>query len=208
MPSFGCIHGVNRGKIVQKSWAENIPFCPPCWNYKPLLISGKFITSTQYVASIIVARFVLLPAKVFVPLEKNICHFRAQNVGNSTCFLALCLFLCTTEDLSSSLEIDGTEIFVERRKMMTGNNATSSRGDADAIRLQVTKNVRALLISAPNGLTVAEIQRDYNNMIGKPLPFREMGYNTPLDLLKDLPNVTRPTWENGVLVLRGKVGLC
>jgi len=41
-------------------------------------------------------------------------------------------------------------------------------------------------------------------MIGKPLPFREMGYKTPIDLLKDLPNVTRPTWENGVLVLRGE----
>lgn len=96
---------------------------------------------------------------------------------------------------------------------MTGNSESSSRGN-EALRLQVTKNVRALLISAPNGLTVAEMQRDYNSMIGKPLPFREMGYKTPLDLLKDLPNVTRPTWENGVLVLRGIrrqflfVGIC
>ena len=89
---------------------------------------------------------------------------------------------------------------------MTGNSESSSRGnEALQLRLQVTKNVRALLISAaPNGLTVAEMQRDYNSMIGKPLPFREMGYKTPIDLLKDLPNVTRPTWENGVLVLRGK----
>ena len=88
---------------------------------------------------------------------------------------------------------------------MTGNSESSSRGNED-LRLQVTKNVRALLISAPNGLTVAEMQRDYNSMIGKSLPFREMGYKTPIDLLKDLPNVTRPTWENGVLVLRGNEG--
>lgn len=90
--------------------------------------------------------------------------------------------------------------------MMTGDKESSSRGNEalDRLRLEVTKNVRALLISAPNGLTVAEMQRDYNNMIGKPLPFREMGYKTPLDMLKDLPNVTRPTWENGVLVLRGE----
>ena len=86
---------------------------------------------------------------------------------------------------------------------MTRNNESSSRGD-EALRLQVTKHVRALLISAPNGLTVAEMQKDYNTMIGKPLPFRELGYKTPLDMLKDLPNVSRPTWENGVLVLRGR----
>lgn len=81
-----------------------------------------------------------------------------------------------------------------------------SRGNdgKEALRKEVTKNVRALLISAPNGLTVAEMQRDYNTMIKKPLPFRELGYKTPIDLLKDLPNVTRPTWENGVLVLRGE----
>lgn len=86
------------------------------------------------------------------------------------------------------------------------NDEMFSRGndDKEALRLEVTKNIRALLISAPNGLTVAEMQRDYSTMINKPLPFRELGYKTPIDLLKDLPNVTRPTWENGVLVLRGK----
>lgn len=90
--------------------------------------------------------------------------------------------------------------------MAAKGDEKSSRGvdGKEALRLEVTKNIRALLISAPNGLSVAEMQRDYNNMIGKPLPFREMGYKTPIDLLKDLPNVTRPTWENGVLVLRGE----
>lgn len=87
-----------------------------------------------------------------------------------------------------------------------GDEKKSSCGidGKEALRLEVTKNIRALLISAPNGLSVAEMQRDYNSMIGKPLPFREMGYKMPIDLLKDLPNVTRPTWENGVLVLRGE----
>ena len=90
--------------------------------------------------------------------------------------------------------------------MAAKGDEKSSRGidGKETLRLEVTKNIRALLISAPNGLSVAEMQRDYNNMIGKPLPFREMGYKTPIDLLKDLPNVTRPTWENGVLVLRGE----
>lgn len=93
--------------------------------------------------------------------------------------------------------------------MAAKSDETLSRGNVgkEALRKEVTKNVRALLISAPNGLTVAEMQRDYNTMIKKPLPFRELGFKTPIDLLKDLPNVTRPTWENGVLVLRGESGV-
>lgn len=87
---------------------------------------------------------------------------------------------------------------------MAAKDEKSSRGkDKEALRKEVTKNVRGLLLSVQNGLTVAEIQRDYKSMIGKPFPFRELGFNTPLDLLKDLPDVARPSWENGELVLQG-----
>lgn len=87
---------------------------------------------------------------------------------------------------------------------MAAKDEKSTRGnDEEALRKEVTKNVRGLLLSVQNGLTVAEIQRDYKCMIGKPFPFRELGHNTPLDLLKDLSDVARPSWENGVLVLRG-----
>lgn len=87
---------------------------------------------------------------------------------------------------------------------MATKDEKSSRGNKEEALLKVSKNVRALLISTKSGLSVAEIQRDYNTWIGKPFPFREMGYKEPLDLLKDLPGVARPTWENGVLVLRGE----
>lgn len=86
---------------------------------------------------------------------------------------------------------------------MTAKIEKSSRGGAN-LRQEVMKNVRSLLISAKYGLTVAELQRDYNDMIKKPLPFRELGYKTPIDMLKDMPNVARPTWEKGVLILKGK----
>lgn len=90
---------------------------------------------------------------------------------------------------------------------MAAKDEKSSRGkDKEALRKEVTKNVRGLLLSVQNGLTVAEIQRDYKSMLGKPFPFRELGFNTPLDLLKDLPDVARPSWENGELVLQGKYG--
>ena len=77
-----------------------------------------------------------------------------------------------------------------------------SREEREKQREQVIKNVRALLISAPCGLTVAEIQNDHQSMIGKPLPYRELGYSTALDLIKDLPDVCRPTYEKGILVLK------
>ena len=72
-------------------------------------------------------------------------------------------------------------------------------------RREVEGHVRALLISAPRGLCLNEIQNDYFQMIGKPLPFRELGFETALDLFKDMPTVVRPSWTEGELVLRGKL---
>ena len=71
-------------------------------------------------------------------------------------------------------------------------------------REMVSRNIQALLISAPHGLSVREIQSDYAQMIGKPLPFRDLGFSTILDLLKALPEVARPSWVNGELILRGR----
>jgi len=71
--------------------------------------------------------------------------------------------------------------------------------------LQVTRHVRALLISAPNGLNIIEIQNDYLNIIGKTFPYRELGFKEPIDLLKAMPDVVQPTWIRGELILRGKL---
>ena len=85
---------------------------------------------------------------------------------------------------------------------MSAAKCRKSNEEREKLRQQVMKNIRALLISAPSGLTVAEIQSDHQSMIGKPLPYRELGYNNALELIKDLPDVCRPTHERGVLVLK------
>ncbi|EDO42256.1 predicted protein [Nematostella vectensis] len=85
----------------------------------------------------------------------------------------------------------------------------SSSGDGKAERektkQQVSRHLRALLISAPNGLNVVEVQNDYFKFIGKHLPYRELGYKSALELLQALPDVVRPSWVRGELILRGIV---
>ncbi len=70
---------------------------------------------------------------------------------------------------------------------------------------QIKKTIRALLISAKNGLTPQQLQKDYESIIGKPLPVRELGYRTLSDLVIGMPDVI---WIDrahygGRLTLRG-----
>ena len=56
---------------------------------------------------------------------------------------------------------------------------------------QVKNTVRAILISAKNGLTPQQLQRDYESIVGVPLPVRELGFGTVIDLVASIPNVVR-----------------
>jgi hypothetical protein len=67
----------------------------------------------------------------------------------------------------------------------------------------VKKNIRALLISAPRGLTVEDIEHDYQAVLGKPLPFEHFRCKNALEFLKTMPDVVAPTWNNGILILKG-----
>lgn len=69
--------------------------------------------------------------------------------------------------------------------------------------VEVKKNIRALLISAPRGLSVEDIEHDYQAVLGKPLPFKHFKCNTALDFLKTMPDVVSPSWINGILILKG-----
>jgi hypothetical protein len=68
---------------------------------------------------------------------------------------------------------------------------------------EVKKNIRALLISAPRGLSVDDIEHDYQAVLGKPLPFKHFKCKTALEFLKTMPDVVCPTWSNGILILKG-----
>lgn len=68
---------------------------------------------------------------------------------------------------------------------------------------EVKKNIRALLISAPRGLSVEDIEHDYQAVLGKPLPYKQFKCKTALDFLKTMPDVVSPSWNHGVLILKG-----
>lgn len=50
---------------------------------------------------------------------------------------------------------------------------------------EIVKVIRTLLTSAKNGLLTEEIVDDYEQMEGKQIPFKALGYNTLEDLLRD-----------------------
>ncbi|XP_028407750.1 tudor domain-containing protein 5-like isoform X2 [Dendronephthya gigantea] len=68
---------------------------------------------------------------------------------------------------------------------------------------EVKKNIRALLISAPRGLSVEDIEHDYHAMLGKPLPFKHFRCKSALEFLKTMPDVVKANWSNGILILEG-----
>ncbi|XP_077863560.1 uncharacterized protein LOC102806254 [Saccoglossus kowalevskii] len=71
------------------------------------------------------------------------------------------------------------------------------------LKEEVKKNLRALLISAPTGLTLQQIQNDYHTMLGQPIPYRELGYNTVTDFIKSVPDCLQTHYERGLLLLYG-----
>ena len=56
---------------------------------------------------------------------------------------------------------------------------------------QIKKTIRALLISARNGLTPQQLLKDYETIIGEPLPFKDLGFNSITDFIHGMPDVIR-----------------
>ena len=71
-----------------------------------------------------------------------------------------------------------------------------------SVKDEVKKQIRALLLSSPVGLTLDELKRDYETFIGSPLPYRKLGYNTAEDFIRDVPETISLSHKNGMLVLR------
>lgn len=75
--------------------------------------------------------------------------------------------------------------------------------DKAKIMKEVKIVLRALLLSAPMGLTAGEIERDFSGAQGYGVPYRQLGYNSTSDLVEDLPDVANCVWERGHAVFRG-----
>lgn len=63
--------------------------------------------------------------------------------------------------------------------------------DREKLREKVKKDIRALLISAPLGVPAQIFPRDYRQMNGKEVPYREIGYRTLDDFIVSIPDVVR-----------------
>ncbi|NWU68016.1 TDRD5 protein, partial [Pterocles burchelli] len=65
------------------------------------------------------------------------------------------------------------------------------------------KEVRSLLIAAKGGLTPTQLEQDYVAMIGRPLPLRDLGFQSTMELVADMPELVRVcSYEKGTFVLK------
>lgn len=51
----------------------------------------------------------------------------------------------------------------------------------------VKKYIRSLLTSAPGGVQMFQLERDYKNTIGEPIPYMKLGYRSLEFFLKSIP---------------------
>jgi len=68
---------------------------------------------------------------------------------------------------------------------------------------EVKKIIRSLLLSARHGLTVNELCAEYTAVTYKTLPYKEFGYNSAVDMVKDMPKVVRPVFYGSAMILKG-----
>ncbi|NXW83000.1 TDRD5 protein, partial [Alopecoenas beccarii] len=65
------------------------------------------------------------------------------------------------------------------------------------------KELRSLLTAAKEGLTPAQLEQEYVAMIGRPLPLRDLGFQSTLELVADMPEVVRVCpHEKGTFILK------
>ena len=67
----------------------------------------------------------------------------------------------------------------------------------------VKRTFRALLISAKNGLTLEQLVRDYQMVIGEDVPLSSLGFKSVMQLVSSMPDVVQVQKRSGRTLLKG-----
>lgn len=55
----------------------------------------------------------------------------------------------------------------------------------------VKKYITSLLTSTPLVVTIQQLNKDYRNTIGEPVPYQKLGYNSLEHLLRSIPDTVQ-----------------
>ncbi|XP_031974101.1 tudor domain-containing protein 5, partial [Corvus moneduloides] len=94
------------------------------------------------------------------------------------------------------------------RRALNSGGAGNTEASKQARLMEVLKKeVRALLIAAKAGLTPEQLEEQYMAMVCKPLPLRELGFQSTLELVTQMPDVVRvcSSSKTGTVILKAIV---
>jgi len=77
--------------------------------------------------------------------------------------------------------------------------------ERDKLRKQAVTLIRSLLISSKGGVPIEKLNRDYREMIGKWIPWRDLGYTSLEEFLDQSPDMCRIAYTPTGIMVRGVV---